>query len=197
MNWRVVSKELYHHGILGQKWGKRNGPPYPLSTSDHSASEKKAGWKKSLNKVEKNNQKSYNRNTEGWKKAGKIAAISAVAAIGGVALYESKALNKNQINSGKDFVKEKSQLNIGLQFFAKRVEDLNPVWLSPHEYKRVTSEIATHCVEELKRERIFEKRILHHIYTVRNNFDFTFDIVGKRPIVGDIWDYLEKGDFDD
>lgn len=22
--------ELYHHGIKGQQWGKRNGPPYPL-----------------------------------------------------------------------------------------------------------------------------------------------------------------------
>lgn len=40
--------ELYHHGIAGQKWGKRNGPPYPLSASAHSASEKKAGWRKSL-----------------------------------------------------------------------------------------------------------------------------------------------------
>ena len=42
------SDELYHHGILGQRWGKKNGPPYPLSVKDHSASEKKAGWKKSL-----------------------------------------------------------------------------------------------------------------------------------------------------
>ena len=40
--------ELSHHGILGQKWGKRNGPPYPLDAGDHSTSEKKAGWKKSL-----------------------------------------------------------------------------------------------------------------------------------------------------
>ena len=33
---------LAHHGILGQKWGKRNGPPYPLDAEDHSAAEKKA-----------------------------------------------------------------------------------------------------------------------------------------------------------
>lgn len=42
------SNYLMHHGILGMKWGVKNGPPYPLGASDHSASEKKAGWKKSL-----------------------------------------------------------------------------------------------------------------------------------------------------
>lgn len=32
---------LAHHGILGQKWGRKNGPPYPLSAADHSAKEKR------------------------------------------------------------------------------------------------------------------------------------------------------------
>ena len=31
--------ELYHHGILGQKWGQKNGPPYPLSGGSFSRSE--------------------------------------------------------------------------------------------------------------------------------------------------------------
>lgn len=35
------NSSLEHHGIQGQKWGDRNGPPYPLGSGDHSASEKK------------------------------------------------------------------------------------------------------------------------------------------------------------
>lgn len=42
---------LEHHGILGMKWGVQNGPPYPLGASDHSASEKKAGWRDGLRRA--------------------------------------------------------------------------------------------------------------------------------------------------
>lgn len=56
---------LAHHGILGQKWGKRNGPPYPLSAGKHSSSEKKAGWKKSLGGGR--NEQLYDRKTKNEK----------------------------------------------------------------------------------------------------------------------------------
>lgn len=43
-----MSSYLVHHGIKGQKWGVKNGPPYPIGEDGHSASEKRAGWRKSL-----------------------------------------------------------------------------------------------------------------------------------------------------
>lgn len=47
---------LSHHGILGQKWGQTNGPPYPLDYEDHSAAEKRA-LKKDLKWIKKNENK--------------------------------------------------------------------------------------------------------------------------------------------
>lgn len=40
-----MSTYLVHHEILKQKWGVRNGPPYPLRGGDYSVSEKKAIYK--------------------------------------------------------------------------------------------------------------------------------------------------------
>ena len=45
----VSEDYLMHHGILGQKWGKRNGPPYPLDEKDYSEREKQL--KKDARKV--------------------------------------------------------------------------------------------------------------------------------------------------
>lgn len=33
---------ISHHGILGMKWGKQNGPPYPLDEHQKSSAEKRA-----------------------------------------------------------------------------------------------------------------------------------------------------------
>ena len=103
----VYSSHLTHHGIMGQKWGKRNGPPYPLDAQDHSASEKKAGWRKSLdnnsgkaydkNKSASNSDSSKNKGlTKNQKRAiaiGATAVAAALAVYGGYQLYKSGHLS--------------------------------------------------------------------------------------------------------
>jgi len=45
---RIYDDYLFHHGILGMKWGKRNGPPYPLTYKQHSIEEKRKNPKSRL-----------------------------------------------------------------------------------------------------------------------------------------------------
>lgn len=32
-NYKCYLTRLYHHGVKGQKWGVRHGPPYPIDSS--------------------------------------------------------------------------------------------------------------------------------------------------------------------
>lgn len=106
---------MAHHGILGQKWGKRNGPPYPLDAKSHSASEKKAGWRKSLDKSKSashtkrttsgNNDEDGDDKfhlTENQKKAIKIGAAATatiLVAYGGYRLTKSGKIDVTKLAS--------------------------------------------------------------------------------------------------
>lgn len=59
---------LEHHGIDGQKWGVRNGPPYPLSQGAHSKAELKA--------MKRNQKKSYRVTKKTYYKTGSNYAVS-------------------------------------------------------------------------------------------------------------------------
>lgn len=106
---------LSHHGIKGMKWGKRNGPPYPIGSSDHSVSEKKAGWRKSLDRSTKDThtKSSSGKEDSGSEKRGLTDKQKRAIKIGAAALatfavaYGTYKLNESgkldlMIEKGRD-----------------------------------------------------------------------------------------------
>lgn len=141
----IPNYTLSHHGILGMKWGKKNGPPYPIGASDHSASEKKAGWRKSLDKSESNNQNDNKKHglSDKQKKAIKIGiavTATALAAYGGYKLAKSGKLDK-YVEAGKAKVDEMFGKNGGNSDFGKaKVGDI-------HEYASSQKKAAAKTVQ--------------------------------------------------
>lgn len=151
------SDELYHHGIKGMKWGVKNGPPYPLDDSDHSASEKKAGWRKSLDKSESDKQNKDEKHglTDKQKKAIKIGvavAATALVAIGTYKLADSgelhRLIEKGKAALGKtddigfkrnpDLAKPMSAEEIANTFFGKINPGFGEEWGTTKNCKRCT-----------------------------------------------------------
>lgn len=92
------SLELYHHGIRGQRWGRRNGPPYPIDAADHSAAEKKAGWRKSLANAAKATGKGVARGVVGTAKGAVKTAKIAKKLLIAIDKYPKILMTEKDIN---------------------------------------------------------------------------------------------------
>lgn len=104
----MENRTLYHHGILGQKWGKRNGPPYPLKPEDHSKAEKEATKKKI--QVSDNTKKAI--------KIGAAIVATGLIAYGG---YKVGALDKLTA-IGKQYAKSHELLGFSSDISGQKLE---------------------------------------------------------------------------
>ena len=98
--------DLMHHGIRGQKWGEKNGPPYPLDYQSHSSAEKKENPKLSIDGNPDTGKKRKGLNKETLAKIGKAALITAgVVAVGAVAYSALESGKFDEIlGGGREFV---------------------------------------------------------------------------------------------
>lgn len=55
----IDTNEIYHHGVSGMKWGKHNGPPYPLDAQGKAALKQQKRKFKDLSYNEKEDYKSH------------------------------------------------------------------------------------------------------------------------------------------
>lgn len=145
----TISKNyLEHHGILGQKWGKKNGPPYPLDEKQHSSAEKKAGWKKSL-KVSGSKSEGTNRNhklTDEQKaqikkalKVGAVAASTALAVYGTYKLGTSGQFAKAISTGKKALSKITPTINPAVTAKIKVAQGVNKAGKEIKDWKRIAN----------------------------------------------------------
>lgn len=103
------NRELKHHGILGMKRGKKQGPPYPLNPADHSAAEKKAGYQKSIDKGSSEVSKSENIHQDYQKKLDDVYSD-----------YESRLYDN--ADKKKSFVDDTLKKKIGMDYEQARTQ---------------------------------------------------------------------------
>jgi hypothetical protein len=97
-----MENELYHHGVKGQHWGKRNGPPYPLYRK--SAYYKKTGQRPpgyTGNKKGKSNSGETN-------KSGRVGGLKDIKRAGDTS-WVRKRLKKGKIGGINDSMSDEER----------------------------------------------------------------------------------------
>lgn len=78
LDWMINSLE--HHGVEGQSWGKRHGPPYPLNRQDKAEAREDYKKKKAAEKAKKEKERTKKRIAKAQAKAAKKEANDQKAA---------------------------------------------------------------------------------------------------------------------
>lgn len=190
---------LMHHGIQGQKWGVRNGPPYPLDSKAKSSSEKKIDKSKGLAKK----QKTYIA-------IGAAAAATTLAIYGTYKLGGPKGVAKTtkelakHITSGKKA--SKPYMNLNLQYFAKKPKKKKSGFYrfkSEEEYARVMH-VFDSVQGKLKEEPYLVRRIqsndgpgggAYYYYATNMDGHGDFRVTKRKKISKSGTGLLERGKY--
>lgn len=159
--------ELQHHGILGQKWGKKNGPPYPLSrTGDWSAAERRSQKKnyKALNREARRHR--HNASVPDSLKKNIENRISDRAKQNVDTLNE--AFSKN-ISKSKNYYDLKDNVRIYLSDSGLRNKDYKDVL---NAYVNYNNELKKAINEEIGK---YANKPLHRYYNTQKVGDFVYN----------------------
>lgn len=127
--------ELLHHGIKGQRWGKKNGPPYPLDYDQHSSAEKKQNSRLTIDGDADTGKKRKGLTDEQKALAKKILkGVAITAGVAAVAAVSYKAIESGAfddiIGGGRGFVSktisnvaDKSQIGKSFNQIDKQMVD--------------------------------------------------------------------------
>lgn len=99
----TASYELYHHGVEGQSWGKRHGPPYPLDPNPSKQAARKRNSKGFIQKVKEKRQQK-----KAEKEASKQLSKEDVLKSGSAKVIEKEA--KNLTNEELRYALTRAQL---------------------------------------------------------------------------------------
>lgn len=176
---------LSHHGIKGQKWGRRNGPPYPLSSEVHKAvvtgkstKSKKINKKKIADKVRENRRKKIMHDP---KKLYKHASEFSKKEIDDA--YE-KLQSMNRV---KQLYSEDKKKNTFAEKMAKKAEDKR-INRKIDKYAR-TPDMLSKNMHKLSQKEV--NIALDRLEKRRDMFDLKMSQIDRpRAVVSEIIDYL-------
>lgn len=97
-----MDRHLQHHGIKGQKWGVRNGPPYPLDQKNKSRIERVMGNNKKIGDISsKPDGRAKKGLTDKQKKALAIIGGTVLAGVAAYGVYTYVKANPEAFRNGK------------------------------------------------------------------------------------------------